>query len=188
MPGEIFITMAKQGSTIAGLMDAFATSISIALQYGVPLEDLCTKFSHMRFEPSGFTNNRQIPIAKSIMDYILRYLSLKFLGNTSPRVGYVSSPDLVDHHVATPAAPKKGLTVTRDKPEDDALVGGTVEEFLDAAEHAGATKASVHVEIDATASFQNQEDAPPCSNCGSITVRSGSCYSCPNCGNTSGCG
>jgi ribonucleoside-diphosphate reductase alpha chain len=188
MPGEIFITMAKQGSTIAGLMDAFATSISIALQYGVPLEDLCTKFSHMRFEPSGFTNNRQIPIAKSIMDYIARYLSLKFLGNTSPRAGYVSSADLVDHHVATPAAPKKSLTVRRDKAEDDALVGGTVEEFLDAAEHAGATKASVHVEIDATASFQNQEDAPPCSNCGSITVRSGSCYSCPNCGNTSGCG
>ncbi|NNE46518.1 MAG: vitamin B12-dependent ribonucleotide reductase [Rhodothermales bacterium] len=188
MPGEIFITMAKQGSTIAGLMDAFATSISIALQYGVPLEDLCTKFSHMRFEPSGFTNNRQIPIAKSIMDYIARYLSLKFLGNTSPRAGYVSSADLVDHHPATPAAPKKSLTVKRDKAEDDALVGGTVEEFLDAAEHAGATKASVHVEIDATASFQNQEDAPPCSNCGSITVRSGSCYSCPNCGNTSGCG
>ena len=80
MPGEIFITMAKQGSTIAGLMDAFATAISISLQYGVPLEDLCSKFSHMRFEPSGFTNNRQVPIAKSIMDYIFRYLSIKFLG------------------------------------------------------------------------------------------------------------
>ncbi len=75
MPGEIFITMAKEGSTISGLMDAFATSISLALQYNVPLEDLCKKFSHMRFEPNGFTNNRQIPIAKSIMDYIFRYLS-----------------------------------------------------------------------------------------------------------------
>ena len=80
MPGEIFITMAKQGSTMAGLLDAFATAISIALQYGVPLEDLCNKFSHTRFEPSGFTNNKQIPIAKSIMDYIFRYLALKFLG------------------------------------------------------------------------------------------------------------
>ena len=78
-PGEIFITIAKQGSTLAGMMDAFATSVSIALQYGVPLEDLCRKFSHMRFEPSGFTNNKQIPIAKSMMDYIFRYLAIKFL-------------------------------------------------------------------------------------------------------------
>ena len=80
MPGEIFITMAKQGSTITGLLDAFATSISIALQYGVPLEDLCSKFSYMRFEPSGTTNNRAIPTAHSIMDYIFRYISYKFLG------------------------------------------------------------------------------------------------------------
>ena len=79
MPGEIFITMAKEGSTISGLMDAFATSISIALQYGVPLADLCNKFSHMRFEPNGFTQNKEIPITKSIMDYIFRYLSLKFM-------------------------------------------------------------------------------------------------------------
>jgi ribonucleoside-diphosphate reductase alpha chain len=190
MPGEIFITMAKQGSTIAGLMDAFATSISIALQYGVPLEDLCTKFSHMRFEPSGFTNNRQIPIAKSIMDYIARYLSLKFLGNAAPRVEHVSAPDLTNSQEEAPRPPATGrrVTVNRTTDEDEALVGSTVEEFFDAAEHAGAREAKVHVEIDATASFRNQEDAPPCSNCGSITVRSGSCYSCPNCGNTSGCG
>ena len=189
MPGEIFITMAKQGSTIAGLMDAFATSISIALQYGVPLEDLCTKFSHMRFEPSGFTNNRQIPIAKSIMDYIARYLSLKFLGNTAPRVDQPSAPDLTTNQNEAPR-PSTGrrVTVTRPGADDDSLVGSTVEDFFDAAEHAGAREAKVHVEIDATASFRNQEDAPPCPNCGSITVRSGSCYSCPNCGNTSGCG
>ncbi len=189
MPGEIFITMAKQGSTIAGLMDAFATSISIALQYGVPLEDLCTKFSHMRFEPSGFTNNRQIPIAKSIMDYIARYLSLKFLGNAAPRIEMSASPDLTN--AQEPASRASGatakLTVSRDR-TDDELIGSTVEDFLDAAESAGAAEAKVHVEIDATASFRNQEDAPPCPNCGSITVRSGSCYSCPNCGNTSGCG
>ncbi len=187
MPGEIFITMAKQGSTIAGLMDAFATSISIALQYGVPLEDLCTKFSHMRFEPSGFTNNRQIPIAKSIMDYIARYLSLKFLGSSSR--GTDGEPmdgrDLVGtadtNTVATVRTGTDGAT-------DEPLIGSTVEDFLGAAEHAGASEASVHVEIDAHASFRNQEDAPPCPNCGSITVRSGACYSCPNCGNTSGCG
>ncbi|MDX1740436.1 MAG: intein-containing adenosylcobalamin-dependent ribonucleoside-diphosphate reductase, partial [Rhodothermales bacterium] len=146
MPGEIFITMAKQGSTIAGLMDAFATSISIALQYGVPLEDLCTKFSHMRFEPSGFTNNRQIPIAKSIMDYIARYLSLKFLGNTAPRVDQPSAPDLTTNQNEAPR-PSTGrrVTVTRPGTDDDSLVGSTVEDFFDAAEHAGAREAKVHV-------------------------------------------
>lgn len=184
MPGEIFITMAKQGSTIAGLMDAFATAISIALQYGVPIEDLVSKFSHMRFEPSGFTNNRQVPIAKSVMDYIFRYVSLKFLGKgNEPEVegatADLSSDIIVDKTDASP--------VTK-QVVDDSLVGGTVEAFLDAAESSGATEASMHVEIEATASFQNQEDAPPCSNCGSITVRSGACYSCPNCGATSGCG
>ena len=78
-PGEIFITMSKEGSTLSGLMDAFATAISLALQYGVPLKVLVDKFSHMRFEPSGFTNNPEIPIAKSIIDYIFRWLGKKFL-------------------------------------------------------------------------------------------------------------
>ncbi|MBI2429959.1 MAG: vitamin B12-dependent ribonucleotide reductase [Ignavibacteriales bacterium] len=79
MPGEVFITMSKEGSTLSGMMDAFATSISIALQYGVPVKVLVDKFSHMRFEPSGFTQNPEIPIAKSICDYIFRWLGLKFL-------------------------------------------------------------------------------------------------------------
>ena len=78
LPGEIFLVMAKEGSTISGLMDAYATAISIALQYGVPLQTLVDKFSHMRFEPSGFTNNPEIPIAKSVMDYIFRWLASKF--------------------------------------------------------------------------------------------------------------
>lgn len=183
MPGEIFITMAKQGSTIAGLMDAFATAISIALQYGVPIEDLVSKFSHMRFEPSGFTNNRQVPIAKSVMDYIFRYVSLKFLGKGNESEVEGATADLSSDIIVE--SPEAGLDTTG---ADDTLVGGTVEAFLDAAESAGATQASMHVEIEASASFRNQEDAPPCSNCGSITVRSGACYSCPNCGATSGCG
>ena len=83
-PGEIFLVMAKEGSTISGLMDAFATSISIALQYGVPLEALVEKFSHVRFEPSGFTKNPEIPYAKSITDYIFRWLASKFLGGDRP--------------------------------------------------------------------------------------------------------
>ncbi|NND71184.1 MAG: vitamin B12-dependent ribonucleotide reductase [Rhodothermales bacterium] len=170
MPGEIFITMAKQGSTIAGLMDAFATAISISLQYGVPLEDLCSKFSHMRFEPSGFTNNRQVPIAKSVMDYIFRYLSIKFLGSSN--------------EAETEAEPDLTVDLDSEAGAADALVGGTLEDFLSPSNGTATTGSKQEV----SASFQNQEDAPPCSNCGSITVRSGACYSCPNCGATSGCG
>ena len=86
-PGEIFLVMAKEGSTISGLMDAFATSISMALQYGVPLEALVEKFSHVRFEPSGFTKNPEIPYAKSITDYIFRWLASKFLSPSRPAGG-----------------------------------------------------------------------------------------------------
>ncbi len=78
-PGEIFLKMAKEGSTISGLMDTFATTVSVALQYGVPLHDLVHKFAHVRFEPSGFTGNPEIPIAKSIVDYIFRWLGSRFL-------------------------------------------------------------------------------------------------------------
>ena len=79
-PGEIFLKMAKEGSTVSGLMDTFATTVSVALQYGVPLRDLVNKFAHVRFEPSGFTGNQEIPIAKSIIDYIFRWLGSRFLG------------------------------------------------------------------------------------------------------------
>jgi ribonucleoside-diphosphate reductase alpha chain len=78
-PGEIFLRMAKEGSTISGLMDSFATAVSLALQYGVPLKDLVNKFSHLRFEPAGFTGNRDIPMAKSLVDYIFRYMATKFM-------------------------------------------------------------------------------------------------------------
>lgn len=187
MPGEIFITMAKQGSTIAGLMDAFATSISIALQYGVPVEDLCSKFSHMRFEPSGFTNNKQIPIAKSIMDYIFRYLSLKFLGTQKEEEHESVNPtEAVADNVARsgPASDEEQADMDFDHATahaPDPLIGQTVEAFM---HNVNEGDGAAHE----TAAFRNQEDAPSCSNCGSITVRSGSCYSCPNCGSTSGCG
>ena len=84
-PGEIFVTMSKQGSTISGLMDSFATAISFALQYGVPLQFLVDKFAHMRFEPSGFTKNPQIPYAKSIIDYLFRWMASKFLDEEAKR-------------------------------------------------------------------------------------------------------
>jgi len=182
MPGEIFITMAKEGSTISGLMDAFATSISIALQYNVPLEDLCKKFSHMRFEPNGFTNNRQIPIAKSIMDYIFRYLSMRFLSQP------VEEATAKEPELEEPASDLEQIDMFTAEPTDsavDPLVGDTVEDFLG---RSGATATATATVTETETTFANQEDAPPCSNCGSITVRSGACYSCPNCGNTSGCG
>lgn len=100
-PGEVFITMSKEGSTISGFMDAFATSISMALQYGVPLTVLVNKFAHMRFEPSGLTGNPQIPVAKSVIDYIFRWLGYKFLPEEAlaqvmlePQINIQGTPDI----------------------------------------------------------------------------------------------
>jgi ribonucleoside-diphosphate reductase alpha chain len=159
-PGEIFLVMSKEGSTISGLMDAFATSISLALQYGVPLEVLVKKFAHTRFEPSGFTKNPEIPIAKSITDYIFRWLASKFLSGTQQEaIGIVRREPIVEIEApaapaAAPAAPIKPATVD-----------------------------SSPIKI----SFVGQEDAPACSDCGSIMIRNGTCYKCLNCGSTSGC-
>jgi len=205
-PGEIFITMAKQGSTLAGMMDAFATSVSIALQYGVPLEDLCRKFSHMRFEPSGFTTNKQIPIAKSIMDYIFRYLSIKFL-NGDPdgdraSAGATATPKEAAADGETRSGRSTGAPSTNDATNasgtlqeeleeqqeelQDDLIGQTVESFLETTQNSTQTNGLAEPAPEAT--FQNQSDAPPCPECGSITIRSGACYQCPNCGASTGCG
>jgi ribonucleoside-diphosphate reductase alpha chain len=162
-PGELFLVMAKEGSTISGFADAFAQAISYALQYGVPLQDLVDKFSHVRFEPSGMTKNPDVRFAKSIVDYIFRWMATKFL-----------SPD---------AQFRAGVNVRED-------VVTTPEQLpLDVAAAAGAspTGAITSPKTSSFAAMQNQEDAPPCSTCGSIMVRSGSCYKCSNCGTTSGC-
>jgi len=151
-PGEIFITMSKEGSTISGLMDAFATSVSMALQYGVPLRVLTEKFSHMRFEPSGFTGNKDIPIAKSILDYIFRWLDKKFLlPDKQIRKLDVENTSSIDSFGEIKILP----ATAREQNEKEV--------------------------------YQQQADAPPCHQCGSIMVRSGSCYKCINCGETSGC-
>jgi len=158
-PGEIFITMSKEGSTISGLMDAFATAVSMALQYGVPLRVLVEKFSHMRFEPSGFTGNKEIPIAKSICDYIFRWLGKKFLPPEE-------QPTNMDNGNGSPAT--------------------TVESSHVAKVHSSIRSETVSEKGEREVS-QAQSDAPPCHACGSIMVRSGSCYKCVNCGETSGC-
>ena len=96
-PGEIFLKMAKEGSTVSGLMDSFATTVSVALQYGVPLRDLVNKFAHVRFEPSGFTGNQEIPIAKSIVDYIFRWLGSRFLSpDDKASLGLIDRSAVVD--------------------------------------------------------------------------------------------
>jgi ribonucleoside-diphosphate reductase alpha chain len=155
LPGEIFLVMAKEGSTISGFADAFAQAISYALQYGVPLQALVDKFSHVRFEPSGMTRNPEIRFAKSIVDYIFRWMASKFL-----------SPEAQFH------AGVNGRELEEQRRTEDAPA---------AAAPLKAAAPSAHSTI------QNQEDAPPCSTCGSIMIRSGACYKCMNCGTTSGC-
>jgi ribonucleoside-diphosphate reductase alpha chain len=166
-PGELFLTMAKEGSTISGFADAFAQAVSYALQYGVPLQDLVDKFSHVRFEPSGMTRNPDIRFAKSIVDYIFRWLAAKFL---SPEAQYRAGLNVPE--------------VTTTTPEQLVLdVAASASVTAPAAESAPKPAPSGSP----FAAIQNQEDAPPCTTCGSIMVRSGACYKCPNCGTTSGC-
>ncbi len=162
-PGELFVVMAKEGSVVSGLMDSFATSVSMALQYGVPLKVLVDKFSHTRFEPSGFTGNPEIPIAKSITDYIFRWLALKFLPSED---GMPASKDLPPG--ASPSAPKLAAAT---RTVEAAVLPAPV----------------IAVPAPDDAPYLAQADAPPCPTCGSITVRNGACYKCVNCGTTTGC-
>ncbi len=166
-PGEIFVRMAKEGSVIAGLMDSFATSISLALQHGVPLTVLIEKFKGTRFEPSGFTGNQEIPIATSIMDYLFRWLNIRF-----PSEG----PSLVDRHPAARAA-------QLDLPKIPLLSKDFIAVEVKAG-HVG--EAAIPVEVKDRAWVQ-ETDAPPCHECGTLMVRNGACHKCPNCGSTSGC-
>jgi ribonucleoside-diphosphate reductase alpha chain len=178
-PGEIFVSMSKQGSTISGLMDSFATAISYALQYGVPLQFLVDKFAHMRFEPSGFTKNPQIPYAKSIVDYLFRWLASKFLDEQARQeVGVISpvgsSATAASFPLATGVAP--GESSAARKLEAVRPRAMTVTADLGDGKDSSLRQA-----------FINQADAPPCPDCGCIMVRNGTCYKCMNCGATSGC-
>ncbi len=172
MPGELFVTMAKEGSTISGLMDAFATQTSYALQFGVPLRFMVDKFSHMRFEPSGFTKNKEIPIAKSIVDYIFRWMASHFLPlEEQDEVGIVRREESPLPVAETP------------KPESEFKVIAapiTTNGISSAGRAQGAPSTQ-------KLTFVNTGDAPACADCGAITVRSGSCYKCLNCGATTGC-
>lgn len=160
-PGEIFLTMSKEGSTISGLMDSFATAISLALQYGVPLQTLVDKFSHARFEPAGYTNNPDIRIAKSITDYIFRWLGSKFLNKVPEAVPSLANGTSEETNVAT-VAPATKPTLTLQAVESE-------------------------VTRNEKETFQNQADAPICADCGTLMVRNGACFKCLNCGSVFGC-
>jgi ribonucleoside-diphosphate reductase alpha chain len=215
-PGEIFIKMAKEGSTVSGLMDAFATSISLALQHGVPLKVLCEKFAHTRFEPSGWTGNEHIGYAKSLMDYIFRWLNLRFLSGTqltlfaglTPQAPQLpASPSLLSdaepdedpvasqNHLARLAEEvARRLNQVSGQTGPAAGGGGIPPEAQ--ASYAAASSSNhgpdlkdrgIYHAADAMRELYDMGDAPSCSTCGAIMVRNGSCYRCMSCGSTSGC-
>ena len=167
-PGEIFITMAKEGSTVSGLMDSFATAVSLALQYGVPLKVLCDKFSHTRFEPSGWTPNPEIRYAKSVMDYIFRWMAFKFL----PRDAQPREDASIQSLNGTEAEKATELATQFTRATTEAPSNGG---FASSMSQGGLV------------GVNQSEDAPSCADCGAIMVRNGACYKCLNCGSTSGC-
>ncbi len=267
MPGELFITMAKEGSTIGGLMDSLGTAVSVALQYGVPIESLVNKFTHQRFEPAGMTTNRDIPIAKSLVDYIFRWMGMEFIpgyreanaprrGRTAANAAEAIDDDNAAHvgagrlkianetRTRAPGGDPARRNVTEDSPSwnDTAPLSDpdpharatmpapgesdvtevtaqivtaaplpTVKSELAVESHrhvheemvvssASSVKTvvrdrSTHVVSRAAAGVSglnaamrnSQEDAPACDGCGTITVRSGTCYKCLNCGASMGC-
>ena len=204
--------MAKEGSTVSGLMDAFATSISLALQHGVPLKVLCEKFAHTRFEPSGWTGNEQIGYAKSLMDYIFRWINLRFLSGEqltlfaglAPKAPQLpASPSLLpenDPDEDDPAATQQHLArlaeeVAKRLNQMSGHAGGGIAPEAQPRQTQAANPAHVpslqdrglYHAADAMREMYDMGDAPSCNVCGAIMVRNGSCYRCMSCGSTSGC-
>jgi ribonucleotide reductase alpha subunit len=182
-PGEMFITMSKEGSTVGGLMDIVGTLTSIALQSGVPVETLVNKFAHTRFEPAGFTKNPDVPIAKSVVDYVFRWLGMEFV----PGYWEANSPQAKDADGAAPRPPSHRF-LARPFPARDLglLQAGRKSTAEPAAEFKVPAEAlQKNGQVSQFKGFQS--DAPACPNCGAITVRNGSCYRCFGCGESLGC-
>ncbi|MCE9590740.1 MAG: adenosylcobalamin-dependent ribonucleoside-diphosphate reductase [Planctomycetes bacterium] len=233
-PGELFITMAKEGSTIGGVMDSLGTAISIALQYGVPVEALVNKFTHQRFEPAGMTHNPEIPFAKSLVDYIFRWMGMEFIPGyraanapqREPKASAVTEEAPAARGLASAPAPTEPITkeaapepviATTPKTPEPVIVAKTPEPAAKAKSDRGFFKPAAAAETSsdgsvslggaviaantasaatapatanaalASAMREMQADAPACDVCGTITVRSGTCYKCLNCGNSMGC-
>jgi ribonucleoside-diphosphate reductase alpha chain len=196
-PGELFITMAKEGSTVGGLMDSFGTAISMSLQYGVPLEVLVNKFSHTRFEPMGHTTNPDVRIAKSVVDYIFRWMGVTFLaGYREAANGHL--PEASSPSVKADSG-KQNAVAKLPKTNGNGAAADSFETRTSAQAGSGRVVDPISLQqagITSTgpdgAGRQDQfrgfqSDAPACDNCGSITVRNGNCYLCHNCGNSMGC-
>ncbi len=214
-PGEVFITMAKEGSTIGGLMDAVATLVSVSLQYGVPVDSLVRKFEHVRFEPSGMTRNADIPMAKSLVDYIFRWLAMEFVAGyraanapqrpsvkPKPPAAPVVQPAKIVNEAPAAAAKKSTNGNGHHRREADtaqpfAYTDAELEQLhspkFQAPEATGTIPTGSQLRLAIVADPLSQQgtemqaDAPACDVCGSITVRSGTCYKCLNCGNSMGC-
>jgi len=183
-PGELFITMAKEGSTIGGLMDSIGTLTSIALQYGVPLETLVKKFAHQRFEPSGFTKNAEIRNASSITDYVFRWLALQFVPGYREGIAAArNQPELAMPGLMEELKKK----VNRPVPELPIAEENDVLEVKSGNGNGHPAHAEREIKnlSDSVAHFQ--QDAPTCPNCGHVAVRNGACYKCLNCGESLGC-
>jgi ribonucleoside-diphosphate reductase alpha chain len=198
-PGEIFIKMAKEGSTVSGLMDSFATAVSLSLQHGVPLKVLCEKFAHTRFEPSGWTGNEHIGFAKSIMDYIFRWLQLRFLSGhqLSLFTGLNAGAQLPPAEETPSEAgryevryetrpPSSGILPEAGAPAQGGA-GGSMEDRGIYGMPETRKGAPIFHAADAMKEYLDMGDAPSCHTCGAIMVRNGSCYRCMSCGSTSGC-
>jgi ribonucleoside-diphosphate reductase alpha chain len=183
--GEIFLTdVGKEGSTLRGMMNSFATAISLALQYGVPLETLVEKFSYMRFEPEGITQNPEIPFAKSMPDYIMRWLASRFLdADTQEELG-ILTPEVRARKSAEDAA----LSLTSSDTAGPANGGATVRVPQPATTRAAAEALTDTPPVVPAKLGPSLELGPACQQCGGMMQRTGSCYTCPSCGNNTGCG
>jgi ribonucleoside-diphosphate reductase alpha chain len=170
--------MAKEGSTIGGLMDSIGTLTSLAWQYGVPLDALVKKFAHQRFEPSGFTKNPEIRNASSITDYVFRWLAFQFIPGYRENINAArNQPELVMPGLAEEIKKK----VNRPVPELPIAEDNT--DILPKKSGNG----HAHRALTLTSMITNQQDAPTCPNCGHVAVRNGACYKCLNCGESLGC-
>ncbi len=209
-PGEIFLKMAKEGSTVSGLMDTLATMTSIALQYGVPLRDLVSKFTHGRFEPSGFTGNAEIPIAKSSVDYIFRWMGSRFLSKDDRDALGILGGAIVAEAPADAPTGEVSMALSESDPTEAASpptpptssggggggrpAGGlptavtSVAMALPGVSGGNGNGSQItSLGPGQRVAFSVSADSPSCMDCGSIMVRNGSCYKCLNCGATSGC-
>ncbi|HSK12321.1 MAG TPA: hypothetical protein VK907_03850, partial [Phnomibacter sp.] len=191
--GEIFIDLAKEGSTLRSLMNCFAISVSVGLQYGVPLEEFVEKFVFTKFEPSGMVDHPNIKTTTSLVDFVFRALAYEYLGRTDlvhvldkPEIGNL--PDEGDDH------PGQGSEAQKKSSHEISSVRVTPMSTASKTQNVTA-KAQAAVTVTVTDGAlamnehlkKNQSDAPACNVCGHITVRSGTCYKCLNCGNSLGC-